>query len=375
MNGVYFEFDSWALIPLIVILTIIIFGIRWRDSFAPPTLFFSNLDSLKLEGSSWKVSMARLPQWLEYAALGLFLMAFLDPRLQVLRQGGGGAPGEGIAIYLVEDRSGSMAEKSSVEKTRTPSAVPTKIDLLKQITKQFVAGDSTLGLEGRHNDLIGLVAFARIPQVLVPLTLDHQTVLDALSKIQPAGNKDEDGTAIGYAIYKTVNYIAATRSDAHQLSEGIRPAYDIKSSIIILVTDGFQEPNPLDQGKRLRSIGIMEAARYAKEKDVRLYVINVEPAFASSDFEPHRNLFRRATELTGGKFYMTASGMKLGQIYAAIDKLEKSAISADKYASLPKDQQPNRYRRISFYPILIILGLLALISALIFRGTLVKTVP
>jgi Ca-activated chloride channel family protein len=369
VNGTYFEIDIWALMLVALLIVTSWFSWHWMKTFASPKILFSNLNALQTQSKPWRTYLAKWPQFLQYAALGLFLIAFLDPRLQILKEGNAN-PARGIAIYLVADRSGSMAEKSNLPTNRRSTSSLSKVDTLKQVTTKFVQGDPALKLAGRPNDLIGLVAFSRTPQVLVPLTLDHKAIIDALAKINVAKDKAEDGTAMGYAIFKTVNYIDATR---HYSGSGI-PPYEIKSAIIILVTDGIQEANPLDEGKRLRNMGIMEAAEYAKEKDVKLYIVNVEPAFDAPDFEPFRNQFEKATELTGGKFYMTASGTSLDQIYSSIDALEKSEIS-QVFASLPMDQQPHHYRRVSFYPFLIASGMLLLLIATILNTTLLRRVP
>jgi Ca-activated chloride channel family protein len=369
VNGTYFEIDIWALMLTVLIGAVSLFLWKWKKTFISPKILFSNLNALQTREKPWRTHFARWPKLLQYASLGLFLTAFLDPRLQILKEGSAN-PSRGIAIYLVADRSGSMAEKSNLATARRSTTSLSKIDILKQLTTKFVEGDPALKLAGRSNDLIGLVNFSRTPQVLVPLTLDHKAIIEALSKIQVAKNKAEDGTAMGYAIFKTVNYIDATR---HYSGPGI-PPYEIKSAIIILVTDGIQEANPLDQGKRLRNMGIMEAAEYAKEKDVKLYIINVEPAFDSPVFEPFRNQFEKATGLTGGKFYMTASGTSLDQIYSSIDALEKSEISKV-FANLPMDQQPHHYQRVSFYPFLIAVGMFLLLIAAILNTTLLRKVP
>lgn len=366
------EIDLWALIVAILLIAMFALAKRWRDSFKAPSFLYSNLNALQTK-PSWRVSLVKLIPILEYVTLGLFLAAFLDPRLQLKKESP--ISTEGIAIYLVVDRSGSMEEKSSVSSTRLAANVPSKIELVKQITQKFVFGDAALGLAGRPNDLIGLVAFARKAQVLVPLTLDHAAITKALSQLEVVHNKTEDGTTIGYAILKTVNIIEETRQDLNGLAAQGQPPYEMRSASIILLTDGFQEPNPLDQGKRLRTIGIMEAVQYAKEKNVRVYFINVEPAFSRAEFEPHRHLFQRAAEATGGKFFLLSSGLGLDKVYASIDKLEKSAVPAALSEGISKDMQPQRYQRVSFYPFLIAAGMLSLLLVMGVKAWFLRMAP
>ena len=87
------------------------------------------------------------------------------------------------------------------------------------MTHDFIVGNPETGLKGRPNDLIGLVTFARGAQVLSPLTLDDEAVIDQLKKLQVVTDEKQDATAIGYAVYKTVDLIAAAKHYAQELSE------------------------------------------------------------------------------------------------------------------------------------------------------------
>lgn len=370
----YFELDFTAFLLALLLITALIPLWRWRQGFSNAVLFYPYLPDLQPpKYTSWRTKLAFLPRWLKYASLGLFLLAFIDPHLQIEKLTGDTTSKEGIAIYLVADRSGSMKEKVRVLSASDRWVTIPKIDLLKQITEEFIRGNSRLGLTGRANDLIGLAAFARTSQVLVPLTLDHQDVLNQLEKLHVVTNKEEDGTAIGYAIYKTVNLIDATRHYSQDLVGTDLPAYDIKNSVIILVTDGFQAPSPLDQGNRFRTIDMISAANYAKEKNVRVYLVNIEPALATEEFAPFRHLMQKVAEITGGKYYLISDQMGLGRIYADIDRLEKSALPP--LSNLSKDEQPHRFQRVSFYPYLIAAGMICLATALLLYTTWLRRVP
>ena len=160
----------------------------------------------------------------------------------------------------------------------------------------------------------------------IPLTLDHQAILKALSQIQVVKKPDEDGTAMGYAIYKTVNMIAATKHYAAELAQKGNPSYDIKNSIIILVTDGLQDPSILDKNSRLRNIGLDEAAAYAKKNAVRLYLINIDPNTYSEELTPQRHQMERITKLTGGQLFIVGILGDITGIYSDIDRIEKSVL-------------------------------------------------
>jgi len=353
---------------------------KWGGSFQKPHVKFSNLRPLMESGSSRKQTYAALPRYLLIFTLILFSVAFLDPHYYAekapqekkeapIQQVN--IPSEGIAIYLVLDQSGSMSGEVKVRRRTV-----TKMDLLKDVTKAFVQGDKQQGFRGRPQDMMGLVTFARGAEVLAPLTLDHQSIVDHLNKLQYTKDIELDGTAIGYAIYKTANLIAATRHYAQELEGEGKPAYTIKSSVMILVTDGLQAPNPLDKDKEFRNVELLDAAEYAKEQGVKVYVINVEPRIASKEFSAHRSLMKKITELTGGKFYMVDNTINLSRIYAEIDRLEKSPLPLEtQYITPPKSMQPQLYRRVSFYPYLVGLGMLCIFLSIFLETRVFRRVP
>jgi len=368
MNDIYFEID-WLALTLAAIFLFTLFPLwRLKHTFPHPQISFSRFKELSQANHGWRIRFLALPNVLMFLSLFLFLMAFIDPHFQIKRtdEMPSNNPKEGIAIYLVLDHSGSMTEPVTAVTQKGSAEKVSKMDLMKQFTQQFVLK--------RQNDLIGLVSFARTANVLVPLTLDHASILKKLETIQVEKNKENDGTAIGYAIFKTSNLIAATTHYAQELSASEIPAYEIKSSIIILVTDGFQAPNPLDKDKQKRNISLIEAAEYAKKQNIKLYIINVEPSFSSSEFGPHRRLMQRTAALTGGQFYMIGSDNSLDNIFADINKLEKSFLPTN-FQNLSKDKQPHRYKRISLYPYLIALGMFCLFSSIVLKSTLMRQIP
>ncbi|MBA3815134.1 MAG: VWA domain-containing protein [Parachlamydiaceae bacterium] len=332
---------------------------------------------------NWRVGLAPWINYLKWLGLASFLIAFVDAHLFISKHSDKNLeppnlhpfPTEGIAIYLLLDQSGSMSEEVPIYSSNGPRKSMTKISLLKQVTQQFVVGDPALGLAGRSNDLIGLISFARGAEVMSPLTLDHQEILNQLSHFKAVANRDEDGTAIGYAIYKAASLIAATRHYSQELVGKGKPAYTIKNSVIILVTDGLQDPNPLDQGKRLRNIDIPDAAAYAKQQGIRLYIVNVEPKITTEEFAPNRRQMQRAAEITGGQLLVVNNTTNLEDIYQEIDRLEKSELPTPFQKDFNKKDRPDIYRRVSLYPFLIALGLFFLLGGIILESTLFRRIP
>lgn len=376
MSGIYFYIDFKAM--ALLLLCSVPFWFLWqqRKTYVEPHLVFPDVSGL-----SWnkgRVVWALWPARLKWITFICFVTAFLDPHLLVERKPGahnanGIPPTQGVAIYLLLDQSGSMKEHVSA-----PSAygqrLLSKIDLVKEVSRKFIEGDPQLGLEGRPNDEIGLVFFARAARVMAPLTLDHTAVLQELAKFDAIGDRDQDGTSLGYAIFKTANLMAANRYFSQELIAKGEPAYTIKSNVIILLTDGLQDPNPLDKGKRLRNMDVPEAAEQAKALGVRLYMVNVDPSMDTEEFAPYRHIMQRAAELTGGKFYMVDQSTDLEKIYHDIDTLEKSAIPAPQNA-YERDKRPDLYRRISFYPYLLGLGMLCLFLSIMLDTTILRRIP
>lgn len=368
----HFEIDHLAVGILLGCL--LLFGLLKRFVFlngATPALAFSRLADLKLP--SWRSRLAAYPKKLHVAALIFLMAAFIDPHFLFLKSPLANQkqrplhelPTEGIAIYLALDISGSMAEPvQTIGENGATQSIP-KIDLLKKVTKQFILD--------HPSDLIGIAAFARVPRILVPLTLDQEALLKNLDRIQVVKNPQDDGTAIGYAIFKTANLIAATRHFANDLRQGGSPPYTIKSAVIIVVTDGFQDPSRLDYGNRLRTLELDDAAAYAKSQGIRLYVVNIDPALGSSQYAPQRRQLQAITSLTGGKFYLVDETHDLQNIYTDISHLEKGTITRE--ASLKGLNSQTAYTRFSLYPFLIALGLCCLFASLILESAILRKVP
>lgn len=321
--------------------------------------------SLHVPSGGWRSTLLRIPNQCYGLAFICFILAFMDPHLKVpekMLTVSQAIPKEGIAIYLIVDQSGSMSEALVAKDAQGNRREIRKIDLLKQVTKQFIMTESS--------NLIGLVAFARIPHVLAPLTLDQKTLLEQVDKIDVVKTPSEDGTSMGYAIYKTAHFIAAARYFAEKEKNQVTPAYTIKNSVIVVVTDGFQDPNLLDKGNRLRTIELDEVAEFAKDQGIRLYIINIDSLMGVEQYAPQRRQLANITKKTGGDFFIVTSQRGLQEIYDKIDQLEKEALPIPE----PSEKRVH-YSRFSFYPFFIALGLFFFFLFICLDSTLLKKVP
>lgn len=338
--------------------------------FSTPYLSFSSTEYLTSPGS--RTIWIKISPLLAKLAWALFLIAFLNPTLLIpktaedLKEEKEEIPkvasDKGIAIYLILDQSGSMAQEVTTRGVDGKTVTTSKIELVKQITHIFV---------NRHPaDLIGLVSFARVPKVWVPLTLDHSIITEKINQLQVVQDKEDDGTALGYAIFKTAHLIAATRHFAKEISN--QPtAYNIESTIIIAITDGFQDPNILDRGNRLRTIELDEAAEYAKSQGIRLFILNVDPKLSTQDFAAQRRQMKAITEMTGGGFYQTTESSNFKQIYQDIQKLHKEPIQEFPGPSAT----PFPYHSYLLYPLFLSLGMLCLALFTFLETVTLKRIP
>ena len=367
--------------------------------------FFSKVSLLKDYPSSKRVVLSKVPFILKVVALTFFLIAFIDPHFLISQKTEdlsknneeAGAkeetqennqdnielakiPTEGIAMYLVLDQSGSMNQEVVVKTAGGKKVKVTRIELLKQMTSYFIRGDSKYGLKGRAQDMLGLLSFARVARVISPLTLDHAALLEQLKKLETVKVQKEDGTAIGYAIYKAANLIVATQHFAKNLKEEENPAYTIKNTVMVVVTDGLHNPNPLDKNHDLRTMSLSTASNFAKKENIRLYIINIEPAIAYPDFKQEREELQRAAEKTGGKFYLTKNPSDLIAMYSEIDQLEKSLLPVEEEVEVvvkeKKIEKGKEYFiRESFYQYLIGIGIFFLFFGIFFETTYFRQVP
>lgn len=150
---------------------------------------------------------ARIARWgpgvLRSLALLFLIIALAGPRWPDLHTR---IDTEGIAIVMLVDVSGSMAERDFDWR----GAPIGRLDAVKKVFHLFVAGGADAedagegtdlaGFQGRPTDLIGLVTFATRPETACPLTLSHSVLLRLLDAEQPRRIPGESETNISDAI-------------------------------------------------------------------------------------------------------------------------------------------------------------------------------
>lgn len=209
---------------------------------------------------------------------------------------------KGVDIFLAVDVSPSMLAKD---------LEPDRITALKNIAKDFV--------KKRTSDRIGLVEYWGEAITKVPLTSDHQVILDELNEMNPS--LDLSGTAIGEGLSVAVNHLKNSKS---------------KSKIIILMTDGVNTvPNAMPP---------QIAGELAKNYGIKVYTIGIGTngyalfpvidvfgiSFEEQKVEIDEATLSEISKITGGKYFRATSNESLESIYNEIDTLEKSKIKTNK---------------------------------------------
>lgn len=393
VEGATFRIDWMALLSVIYCALFLFWALR---RFPVQESAYS-VNLVTLEERSLRVKLAWLPLFLKKLALFCMMVALIDPHEEIplssapppTTQESTGTdqpsvrklPIRGIAAYLLLDQSGSMATPIVLTNQEGQQIKMTRMALLKEVTREFIVGNPSLNLPGHPNDMLGLVAFARIPEVLAPLTLDHELLLQELKQIQPITNEKLNGTGIGYAIYKTVDLIAATKAFAEKDVKGIKSPYKIERTIIVLFTDGFEEINPADAGNPLRSIDVKKAAAFAKEHEVRLYIVNVDPNFGGLQYRAARKEMEKDVESTGGRFFLLQPGQGIIEIYREIDKLAKEDLPEEVLATGPVERQsqtsspPTVVRGKEYAPLFLEAALLFLLLSILLETSWLRRVP
>ena len=277
---------------------------------------------------TWRQRLRWLPKVLCLLAWCGLCIALARPQLG---QEMVGDATKGIAIEMVIDKSGSMEAPMEYK-----GKVMTRLEVVKKVFIEFVLGSEDGKLPGRPDDLVGAIAFARYPSTLCPLTLDHGA-LEFASKGVSIAEKDERSTAIGDAVALAVARLHdAERTMSAQTGKD-QTAYQIKSKVIIVLTDGQ------DEGERTRTI--QEAAELAKRNGIRVYSIAIgsePPAQAMTvfgmpidmpQFEWNTTEIENLAVETGGIFRKVSDGEELAAVYHEIDDLEKSEMESIRFVT------------------------------------------
>ncbi len=230
-----------------------------------------------------------LPRLLFVLGLLLLVAALARPVTKVLVP----ESTEGIDIMLCLDLSSSMAA-NDLDPGRT------RLDLAKEAASRFVAG--------RENDRIGLVTFARYPDLRCPLTLDHEALSTIISGVELVLREGpEDATGIGAAVTRAAQVLSGAEE---------------RSRVVILLTDGEEN---VATAKDRSEIAPLHAGQLCRQAGVRVYIIAAglgstddQGEWVPADTSAVEELAAR----TGGRFFTARDAEAVAGVYAGIDQLE-----------------------------------------------------
>jgi len=278
--------------------------------------------------------IARLPVSLRSLCLAAWIIAAAGPRLGSARAE---LRSEGISIVIALDLSSSMLAEDF-----SPS---NRLDVARRTAMEFV--------RARSSDRIGLVAFAGQALTQVPITTDYEVLEEAIRQMRVGIL--EDGTAIGTAI--------ATSANRLRRAPG-------KSKVVVLLTDGVNNKGTVDP---------RTAAHAAAAFGIKIYTIGVgrqgdAPVptgrgplglrYETMPVEIDEQLLGEIAQTTGGRYFRATDAASLSNIFAEINRLEKTPVQHLVY---------RRYEEAYRVPLGI--GLLALALELVLAGTFAVRVP
>ncbi|MCK4349493.1 MAG: VWA domain-containing protein, partial [Candidatus Krumholzibacteria bacterium] len=246
--------SPWAFLALVIVSLILLY---LSSCGKRGSIHFSSLRNARAAGGSLRRRLAVLPLMFRLLAILLLVVALARPQMgrEKVKD-----VTKGIAIEMVLDRSGSMGAEMEYGGGRL-----NRLEVVKRVFEEFVMGNGA-ELSGRPNDLIGMIAFARYADTMAPLTLGHGALIRFLDSVDLVKRRNEDGTAIGDALALAAARLKTAEEDIAKYSDGGEKEYDIKSKVIILLTDGQN-----NYGRRMP----LEAAKLAAEWGIKIYAIGV----------------------------------------------------------------------------------------------------
>ena len=284
---------------------------KWRQR-ATGAFLFSRFDLLAQQKKTLKSRLHLLPDVLLLLAMGLLIVALARPQSMSAQE----VEVEGVDIYLALDMSGSMRaidlDRGELQGyMRRGEEPPDRFDEAVLRLKQFI--------ESRTYDRIGMVVFAKDAYLQFPLTLDYNTILGMLERLN-LGDIDQEGTAIGNALGRALG--------------GLKDS-EAKTKIIILITDG---------DRRGGNISPKKAAESAKALGVKIFPIltgkagatliptgrhplSGRVAYQEREFPVNPDLLKEIATISGGEYFRATDARGLEQgLHEILDRFERTRV-------------------------------------------------
>jgi Ca-activated chloride channel family protein len=321
---------------LVLVIPYIIWYAMYRKK-SEPTMRMSDTFAFRYAPRSWRVTLMPILPVLRIVAFVALVVALARPQTHNSWKN---QTVEGIDIMLAMDVSTSMLAED---------LKPNRMEAAKKVASDFIIG--------RPDDNIGLSIFAGEAFTQCPMTIDHASLLSLLHNVRTdiaARGLIEDGTAIGMGLVNAVSRLKDSKA---------------KSRVVILLTDGSNNRG---------DISPMTAAEIAKSLGIRVYTVGVGttgnaplppsatglPQYVNLPVEIDEQTLKGIAATTDGDFYRAKNNKELKQIYAEIDKLEKSKLNVKQFS-----------RRYEAYQPLAAIATLSLLLEILLRITVFRRIP
>lgn len=305
-----FENIECLFLLLLLIPYIVWYVLRRKKS--EPTMQVSDTHVYLKAPKSYKVYLLHIPFIARLVALAMLILVIARPQTTDNWQN---TEIEGIDIMMVMDVSTSMLAQD---------LKPNRIEAAKEVAAEFI--------NGRPNDNIGLTIFAGESFTQCPLTIDHAVLLNLFRDIDCSMAQRgmiDDGTAIGMGIANAVSRLKDSKA---------------KSKVVILLTDGSNNRG---------DISPLTAAEIAKSFGVRVYTIGVGTngtapypvqtpmgtQYINQPVEIDESTLTQIATTSGGNYFRATNNDKLRQVYAEIDKLEKTKLNVKEFSKREEEYQ------------------------------------
>ena len=321
---------------LVLVIPYIIWYAMYRKK-SEPTMRMSDTFAFRYAPRSWRVTLMPILPVLRIVAFVALVVALARPQTHNSWKN---QTVEGIDIMLAMDVSTSMLAED---------LKPNRMEAAKKVASDFIIG--------RPDDNIGLSIFAGEAFTQCPMTIDHASLLSLLHNVRTdiaARGLIEDGTAIGMGLVNAVSRLKDSKA---------------KSRVVILLTDGSNNRG---------DISPMTAAEIAKSLGIHVYTVGVGttgnaplppsatglPQYVNLPVEIDEQTLKGIAATTDGDFYRAKNNKELKQIYAEIDKLEKSKLNVKQFS-----------RRYEAYQPLAAIAILSLLLEILLRITVFRRIP
>lgn len=309
---------------LLLLLVPLIAWYIWKLRSLHPAMQMSTTAPFARLGRPFRAWLRHLLFLLQMAVIACVIVILARPQT---RDSWNTSSVEGTDIVLALDISTSMLARDFKSD---------RFEAAKEVASKFVAG--------REGDNIGLVIFAAESFTSLPMTTDRSMVANYINDIRMG--MLQDGTAIGDGLATSINRIKDGKA---------------KSKSIILLTDGSNNTG---------NVAPVTAAEIARQHGIKVYTIGIGTNGTAP--YPQENMFgrieyvnlpvvideatlRTIAETTGGKYFRATGNNVLKEIFAEIDRLEKTKMDLRNFTSTEDDYMPWAIAALSLFGLIVIL--------------------